>query len=516
MALNWSDQLNKTLTNSAMSALSSVKSNVENNNMINGRQYAKVTINIENLKADSFTFTAKQNAQIASLLKPTTSMVSSISTKLMNTIKNDLSSKLEQANEGINLGQINVGDQTNEIVNNLSKSISNIVRQAIANTSDTTVTQGNELELTIKNSEIKIVDISLDSVMQILAKNISNSIMQTTVVSDITEQIENKAKNEATQKNIGLFGSGGCFGVIILIAVIGTLAKGKKKMPTKLLNPVGKLKALGKSAAKKGATGGLLGGAVKKKNVFWCIAILVACLLIAGMVIIFAVDADTKRSWGWPFNTGFFGGGVFQSNKLWNGNGSVKPMTCCEYRDLWNGFCEPIDEDETKCKFIEDKAPQPLHTESNVAAVADCKIACFNHKTCDFWTYDSAQKNCILYDKPASFEMEKDDQNVNKQCGTIVRNVQSSTGSTTACDGTKEVCCDVISPQNLNCNNIQVSTSEPTQPKQPKWVSNLSFDTSTDLYLYKTRTCNCSDYSEHSCPTKNGCEIKEKKCIAKE
>lgn len=504
MALNWSDQLNKTITNSAMSALSDVRSNVENNNTINGKTYNKVTINIENLKADSFTFTAQQNTQIASLLKPTTSMVSSISTKMMNTIKNDLSSKLEQANEGLNLGQINVGGQTNEIVNNLSKSISNVVRQAISNTSETTVTQNNELELTIKNSEIKVVDISLNSVIKILAKNISNSVMQTTVISEITEQIENKAKNEATQKNIGLFGSGGLFGVIILIAVIGTLAKGKKKMPMKLPTPVGKLKALGKFAAKKGATGGLLGGAVKKKNVFWCIAILVACLLIAGMVIIFAVDADTKRSWGWPFNTGFFGGGVFQSKKLWNGNGSAKPMTCCEYQDLWNGFCKPDEEAETKCKFIRD-APQSLHTKSNVAAVADCKIACFNHKTCDFWTYDSTQQNCILYNKPASFEMEED-QDVNKQCGTIVRNVKSSTGSTTACDGTKEVCCDEISPQNLNCNN---------NIRGPKWVSNESFDTSLDLYVYPTRTCNCGDYSEHSCPTKNGCEIKEKKCIVK-
>ena len=218
----------------SIDSISSVTNNVMNeiatqiNNNVSSytksNQVMNVSINNSNI-ACSVNLTQQAQMSVSTLLENSSKLSNDLASKLDAKIKEELSNKLKQTNEDLNLGQVNTASLNTKSTTYITQNLTTLIKTGITN-SVTTDAQGNQyLNFNISNSNITCPpggainitqSMAIDQISKNISKNIVENVIKNVVSGGIDKVIEQKA--EQLNKGIDVFAM---FTVFIIVAVFG-------------------------------------------------------------------------------------------------------------------------------------------------------------------------------------------------------------------------------------------------------------------------------------------------------
>ena len=235
MGSNASTQSNIVNSNTVNESITKVVSDVTNSISASSKSYQNIDIKTNGLVVIG-DFRVRQIADVGlkALLNSDIKVMSDISNQLTTKIKNDLDSKMKQANEQLNIGQVNVGVINTALNTNIKTLVDQSIKTSISNMVSS-VSASNQVQ-TISFDPGTIIHGNVDLSQEGIVKNISENIsktLETTIAKTISDSdTSNSIKNAVEQfnKGIDVFAIAGMvvigIGLVLCITLVGKYATG--------------------------------------------------------------------------------------------------------------------------------------------------------------------------------------------------------------------------------------------------------------------------------------------------
>ena len=206
MGSNASTQSNIVNSNTVNESITKVISDVTNSISASSTSYQNI-----NIKSDGLVlmgdFKVRQIADVGlkALLNSDVKVMSDISNQLTTKIKNDLDSKMKQANEQLNIGQVNVGVINTALNTNIKTLVDQSIKTSISNMVSSVSASNQVQTISFKNDTIYgNVDLSQEGIVKNISENISKTL-ETTIAKTISDSdTSNSIKNAVEQFNKGI------------------------------------------------------------------------------------------------------------------------------------------------------------------------------------------------------------------------------------------------------------------------------------------------------------------------
>lgn len=220
MGSNVSKQSIDTLSSVVTESLTQVTTELKNQNITDQSSYQHMMIDLGKVRGCK-NINASQKAQISAsvLVENSNDIANKMTTELMNTVEKELSNKLKQVNEDLNLGQANTAIMRTNSKTYLHNNLENNIKSGIQNTVKTSQHGGQDMVFYARDIECEkggSLTFSQSMIMKTVAKNISENIVKNTIKAAITNDIKEKIKNDAEQLNKGI----DAFAMVAIIAII--------------------------------------------------------------------------------------------------------------------------------------------------------------------------------------------------------------------------------------------------------------------------------------------------------
>jgi len=143
------------------------------------------------------------------------------SSEAIDKLKNLAKQKLEQENEGVNFGQLNISTAISKSDQYIEKNVKNIMNSVVNNALKVDVNASNVINLDFKNFDCDgaEIDISQSGVIKNIAKVVSKELITGWQKAVGITTIVNETEQEAVQKNEGLSGLA-IFGIVFVVLII--------------------------------------------------------------------------------------------------------------------------------------------------------------------------------------------------------------------------------------------------------------------------------------------------------
>jgi hypothetical protein len=211
MGANTSEQLIDSTSDLVSEVMNKMSTTVETKTSTYTGSFQIMKVEFSNMKIVGCGILLEQHAavNVSALLNNTTTLTTDLSTEIMSTIKEEMKNTIEQKNEKLNLGQVNVSRAITKGNTYLEQNLTNDISVGISNSLKQTTEGTQVIDFNMKDSEITcspggIIKVSQKMIIDAIAKNIAKNIVDNGIENIVTGELEKAIKNKAKQLNKGI------------------------------------------------------------------------------------------------------------------------------------------------------------------------------------------------------------------------------------------------------------------------------------------------------------------------
>ena len=230
MGANVSSQLNESTTKVVNSVLTDIAVKIDNNvlSVQNINQTISLAI-VDSKVAGDVKVQQKAAMSVTAILQADTNLKNTIANDITTKLKETMANTVKQANSDLNIGQANIAVAENRTNSYIETNIKTLLSTGLENSVTNIGNSRSVLNMDVIRSEVGgNVDISQESQITAISKNIAKTIVENSIKNALTTDITKDLTNTADQKNTGINLIAG-LGLIVVI-VGGVLAI--KLLPT--------------------------------------------------------------------------------------------------------------------------------------------------------------------------------------------------------------------------------------------------------------------------------------------
>lgn len=220
MGANVSNQMIDSTTSIVSNAMTEISTTINSSTSSYTAATQEMPVRIKGLRMtnSSITFNQKADLAVTTMLESSNELSNDLTNKLKATLKETMVNELTQANEGLNLGQLNISNSQQSTRTYIENNVENIIKTAINNSVSQTTDGRQYMPVDVENVIMKGSSIVFNQEMQIkaIAKNISTSIVKNVIKNSLTADVTKDLTNKTEQLNKGL----DLFAIIGLIVVV--------------------------------------------------------------------------------------------------------------------------------------------------------------------------------------------------------------------------------------------------------------------------------------------------------
>lgn len=220
MGSNVSNQMIESTTAIVSKAMTEISTTVNSGTSSYTTATQEMPIYIKGLTMinSSGTFTQSADLTVSTMLESSADLSNDLANKLKATLKETMVNDLTQANEGLNLGQLNISNARQSTSTYIENNLENIINSTINNVVTQYINGRQVMPVTLLDVTMKGSSIVFNQEMQIkaIAKNVSTSIVKNVIKNALTADVAKDLTNKTEQLNKGL----DMFGIFGLIAVV--------------------------------------------------------------------------------------------------------------------------------------------------------------------------------------------------------------------------------------------------------------------------------------------------------
>lgn len=221
MGANVSNQMIESTTSIVSNAMTEISTTVNSGTSSYTTATQEMPIHIRGLTMTDSNMEWHQKADLAvtAMLNSSADLSNDLSNKLKATLKETMVNDLTQANEGLNLGQLNISNSQQRTRSYIENNLENIVNSTINNVVTEYIDGIQQMPITLDDVIMKGSSIVFNQEMQIesISKNISTSIVKNVIKNALTADVTKDLTNKTKQLNKGL----DIFGIIAVVIVGG-------------------------------------------------------------------------------------------------------------------------------------------------------------------------------------------------------------------------------------------------------------------------------------------------------
>lgn len=220
MGANVSNQMIESTTSIVSNALTEISTTVNSGTSSYTTATQEMPIYIKGLTMinSNMEWHQKADLTVSTMLESSADLSNDLANKLKATLKETMVNDLTQANEGLNLGQLNISNSQQRTRSYIENNLENIINSTINNKVTQYIGGMQQMPITLDSVTMKGSSIVFNQEMQIkaIAKNVSTSIVKNVIKNALTAAVTKDLTNKTEQLNKGL----DIFGLIGLIAVV--------------------------------------------------------------------------------------------------------------------------------------------------------------------------------------------------------------------------------------------------------------------------------------------------------
>ena len=220
MGANVSNQMIESTTSIVSDALTEISSTVNTSTSSYTQATQEMPVTIRGMRAIKSPLVFNQNLDLAvtTMLQSVTTLSTDLTNKLKAKLKETMVNELKQANEGLNLGQLNISNSEQSTKSYIENNVENIIKTTINNSVHGETVGKQYMPVDLENVILKGSSVVFNQEMQIkaIAKNVSTSIVKNVIKNALTADVTKDLKNKTEQLNKGL----DMFAIFGLIAVV--------------------------------------------------------------------------------------------------------------------------------------------------------------------------------------------------------------------------------------------------------------------------------------------------------
>lgn len=167
--------------------------------------------------------TIEQDAKVtaASFGDTSNQLSNNLANELKAQIKEKLEQTLQQANKDLNLFQTNFSDVRTKSSTYIDTELTNIIKNGIKNTVVSEGVSGQKATIILRGADCveSPATITQKALIDIMARNISKSIVENTIKNSISAEVDKEIKQKVEQTNAGL--NIAIVAIIILLVIVG-------------------------------------------------------------------------------------------------------------------------------------------------------------------------------------------------------------------------------------------------------------------------------------------------------
>jgi hypothetical protein len=221
MGVNVSNQMIDSTTSIVSNALNEVSTELNSSVSSYTASTQQMPIRIKTTKMVNSNLNFSQNAdlKITTMLQNSNELSNDLTNKLEAKLKETLTNQLTQANEDLNLGQLNISNAQTSTKTYIEQNLSTVIKTGVNNSVSQYANGIQYMPVEIKDvlMENSSMNFSQSMLIKVLAKNISTNIVDNVIKSTLTADVQKKIQNKAEQLNKGI----DLMGIFSVIAVVG-------------------------------------------------------------------------------------------------------------------------------------------------------------------------------------------------------------------------------------------------------------------------------------------------------
>jgi hypothetical protein len=220
MGANVSNQMIESTSSIVSKAMTEISTTVNSSTSSYTAATQEMPVRIKGLRMtnSSITFNQKADLAVTTMLESSNELSNDLTNKLKATLKETMLNELTQANEGLNLGQLNISNSQQSTSTYIENNVENIIKTAINNSVSQTTDGRQYMPVDVENVIMKGSSIVFNQEMQIkaIAKNVSTSIVKNVIKNALTSKVTKDLTSKTEQLNKGL----NIFAIVGLIVVV--------------------------------------------------------------------------------------------------------------------------------------------------------------------------------------------------------------------------------------------------------------------------------------------------------
>ena len=220
MGSNVSSQMIESTTSIVSKALTDISTTVHSSTSSYTKAEQEMPVYIKGLTMNNSSLEFNQTADIkvSTMLESSAILSNDLANKLKATLKETMVNDLTQANEGLNLGQLNISNSQQSTRSYIENNVENIIKSTIDNEVTQYINGVQSMPVTLLDVTMKGSSMTFNQEMQIeaIAKNVSTSIVKNVIKNALTADVTKDLTNKTEQLNKGL----DMFAIFGLIAVV--------------------------------------------------------------------------------------------------------------------------------------------------------------------------------------------------------------------------------------------------------------------------------------------------------
>lgn len=231
MGANVSNQMITTTTSIVSNALNQVSTEMNSSASSYTVSIQEMPIKIKGLRmtGSSINLSQKADLKVTTMLESSSDLSNDLSNKLEAKLKETLNNELKQANEDLNLGQLNISNAQTNTNTYIEQNLSTIIKTAVNNSVEQTTDGRQYMPIDIENVVMKgsSINISQDMLMDVLAKNISSNIVKNVLKNALTADVQKEIKNKSEQLNSGINVMAIFSTLVVIVGGVALVTSGK-------------------------------------------------------------------------------------------------------------------------------------------------------------------------------------------------------------------------------------------------------------------------------------------------
>lgn len=220
MGANVSNQMIESTTSIVSNALTDISTTINSStsSYTEAEQEMPVLIKGMDMINSDLTFNQTADIKVSTMLESSAILSNDLANKLKATLKETMVNDLTQANEGLNLGQLNISNSQQSTRSYIENNVENIIKSTIDNEVTQYINGVQSMPVTLLDVTMKGSSMTFNQEMQIeaIAKNVSTSIVKNVIKNALTADVTKDLTNKTEQLNKGL----DMFAIFGLIAVV--------------------------------------------------------------------------------------------------------------------------------------------------------------------------------------------------------------------------------------------------------------------------------------------------------